>query len=422
MLKKQFLLLPALLLFGLSVYGQVPSAISGTILNKESQEPLPYASIRLKNHPIGTVSNDDGEFDFYIPKSKRSDTLSISFIGFNSYEIPLSSIGESVRIELAPSVNVLDEVLLTEKSPLDYIKMALDRIPENYPQEPYESVAYYREKFIENGAVINKEEGVFKTYYPAASDSSKNQHQLLLYRPEENPQQFQFMREWYVAKQEKRRKKAIKKGEEYDEEEFDDEIDLDLGGPESVIDLDINNDNDRDSYINPKYFSKYEYSFGEETWLNGERLVTILFKSKKKIDHKRDSGRILINAEDYAIVSIEQTGKFSIPFIVKPILFVVGLKIGNPEFSTVTNYQKFDGKWYPELFRWDANVKLTKKHAFDPNENSDINIGQVFFINELRSEAAPIADEDVFDADEDMDVQVKNDMGLNWQGLNVIKD
>ena len=409
-----------IVLISLSAFSQVPSAISGIVLNKDNQEPLPYASIRLKNHPIGTVSNDDGEFDFYIPKSKRIDTLSISFIGFNSYEIPLSSIEQFLQIELSPSVNVLDEVLLTEKSPLDYIKKALERIPENYPQDPYQSLAYYREKFIENGAVINKEEGVFKTYYPTAGDSSKNQHQLLLYRPEENPQQFQFMREWFTAKQEKRKKKAIKKGEEFEEEEYDNDIDFDLGGPETVIDLDINNE--RDNYLNPKYFSKYEYSFGEETMLNGERIVTILFKARKKIDHKKDLGKILINTEDFAIVSIEQTGKFSIPFMIKPILFVIGLKIGNPEFSTVINYQKYNDKWYPELFRWDAHVKLTKKHTFDPNENSEINIGQVFFINELNSEAIPISSENIFDPEEEMDQQVQNDMGLDWKGLNIIKD
>lgn len=420
MFKRRLLLLLGTGIVSLSLHSQVTNAISGTILNKESQEPLPYASIRLKNHPIGTVSNDDGEFDFYIPKSKRNDTLSISFIGFNSYEIPLSAISSFLQIELSPNVNVLDEVLLTEKNPLDYIKRALERIPENYPQDPYQSLAYYREKFIENGAVINKEEGVFKTYYPTAGDSSKNEHQLLLYRPEQNPQQFQFMREWYMAKQEKRKKKAIKKGEEFEEEEFDSDIDLDLGGPESVIDLDINNE--RDSYLNPKHFSKYEYRFGEDTWLNGERLVTILFKAKRKIDHKKDSGKILINTEDYAIVSIEQTGKFSIPFIVKPILFVIGLKIESPEFSTVINYQKFDEKWYPELFRWDANVRLTKKHTFDPNENSDINIGQVFFINELNSEAVPISSENAFDSSEEMDEQVHNDLDLDWNGLNIIKD
>ncbi len=228
------------------------------------------------------------------------------------------------------------------------------------------------------------------------------------------------MREWFEKKQEKRKKKAIKNGEEFDEDEYDTDIDMDLGGPETVIDLDINNE--RDNYLDPKHFSKYEYSFGEETWLNGERLVTILFKAKRKIDHKKDEGKILINTEDYAIVSIEQKGKFSIPFIVKPILFVVGLKIGNPTFSTVINYQKFEGKWYPELFRWDANIMLTKKHTFDPNENSDINIGQVFFINELSGEALPVPEEKVFDSSEDMENQVFNDLNLEWNGLNIIKD
>lgn len=402
------------------LYAQDNSVITGKIINGEDKEPLPFASIRLKNHPIGTISNEEGEFDFYIPKSKRNDTLNISFIGFNSYEVPLVNIDRELEIILTPSSNVLDEVILTEKNPLDYIKKALERLPENYPQDPYQSIAYYREKFIENGAVINKEEGVFKTYYPKAGDSAKNQHQLLLYKPEENPQQFQFMREWFEAKQEKRRKKAIKKGEEFDEEEYDSDMDMDFGGPETVIDLDINNE--RDNYLNPKYFKKYEYSFGDETSLNGERLVTINFKAKKTIDHKKDAGKILINTEDYAIVSIEQSGKFSIPFIVKPILFVIGLKIQNPTFNTVISYQKYKDKWYPQLFRWDAKIKLTKRHTFDPNENSDINIGQVFFINELDSIASPISEAQRFDENEDMDGQIYNDLNLEWGELNVIKD
>jgi len=402
------------------IFAQDNSVITGQIINGEDKEPLPFASIRLKNHPIGTISNENGDFDFYIPKSKRNDTLSISFIGFNSYEVPVRNIDRVLSIVLTPSTNVLDEVILTEKDPLDYIRKALERLSENYPQNEYQSIAYYREKFIENGAVINKEEGVFKTYYPNTGDSAKNQHQLLLYKPEENPQQFQFMREWFEEKQEKKRKKAIRKGEDFDEEDFDSDMDMDFGGPETVIDLDINNE--RDNYLNPKHFKKYEYSFGDETSLNGERLVTINFKAKRTIDHKKDAGKILINTEDYAIVSIEQTGKFSIPFIVKPILFVIGLKIESPTFKTAISYQKYKDKWYPQLFRWDAKVKLTKKHTFDPNENSDINIGQVFFINQLDSIATPIQESHLFDEEEDMGEQVFNDINLQWGELNIIKD
>jgi hypothetical protein len=228
------------------------------------------------------------------------------------------------------------------------------------------------------------------------------------------------MREWFEAKQEKRRAKAIKKGEEFDEEEYDSDMNIDFGGPETVIDLDINNK--RDSYLDPKHFNKYDYSFGDETSLNGERIITINFKARRSIDHKKDSGKILINTEDYAIVSIEQTGKFNIPFIVRPILFVIGLKIENPTFNTVISYQKFKEKWYPQLFRWDAKIKLTKKHTFEANEDSDINVGQVFFINEVDSLGTPIDEPKRFEADEDMGEQVFNDLNLEWGALNVIKN
>ena len=114
-----------------NIFAQDNSVITGKVINGEDKEPLSFASIRLKNHPIGTISNENGEFDFYIPKSKRNDTLNISFIGFNSYEVPLTGINRELEIVLTPSSNVLDEVILTEKNPLDYIKKALERLPEN---------------------------------------------------------------------------------------------------------------------------------------------------------------------------------------------------------------------------------------------------------------------------------------------------
>lgn len=404
----------------ISIFSQNKNVVSGIINNKETGEPLPFASITLKNYPIGTISNENGVFDFFIPQSKQNDTITISFIGFNSYEIPISSVKDKLNINLNPSNNLLDEVVLSPLSPLDYIKRALKYLSINYPQNPYQSIAYYREKFIENGAIINKDEGIFKTFYPNPSDTIKNQHQLLLYNPAKDPQQFQFMREWIEKKEAKERKKADNKGETYDEDEYDGTIDMDLGGPESVIDLDINHD--KDNYLNPKYFMKYEYTFGDETILNDERLITIHFKAKRKIDHMKDSGKILISKESFAIVLIEQTGKFSIPFIVRPILFAVGLKIGNPTFSKVIQYQKFNDIWYPKLFRWDANIKLTKRHSFEANENSKINIGQVFSINKLDSITTPISKDKRFDTSENMENQVYNDLNISWDQMNIIKD
>lgn len=409
-----------LLLFSTFIFSQNKSVISGTVLNKENNEPLPFASIVLKNYPIGTISNENGEFDFYIPKSKQNDTIAVSFIGFHSYEIPVNIAQGGLKITLQPSSNILDEVVISPLSPLDYIKKALENLQENYPQEPYQTIAYYREKFIENNEIINKKEAVIKTYYPIPNDTVKNQHQLLLFRQAENPKQFQFMREWIEKKSAKEKKKAIKKGEEINEEDYDGDIEISFGGPESVINLDINHR--KDNYLKPKHFKKYEYSFGEETSLNGEQIITINFKAKRKIDHIRDRGKILISKENYAIILIEATGKASLPLMVKPILFILGLKIQSPLFEKTVRYQQYKGKWYPKLFRWDANVKLTKRHTFSANEHSEINIGQIMFINKIDTVATPIAKNKLFDANEDMEDQVHNDINISWEGMNIIKD
>jgi len=103
-------------------YSQDKSVVSGIITNIEDNSPLPFASVTLKNYPIGTLSNENGEFDFYIPKSKQIDTIQVSFIGFNNYEIPITSNLNDLKIKLQPSNEVLDEVVLSELSPLEYIK------------------------------------------------------------------------------------------------------------------------------------------------------------------------------------------------------------------------------------------------------------------------------------------------------------
>jgi hypothetical protein len=99
----------------------------------------------------------------------------------------------------------------------------------------------------------------------------------------------------------------------------------------------------------------------------------------------------------------------------------LGLRISNPQFSTTINYQKYKDIWYPNLFRWDAKVNLTKKHMFDPNENSDINVGQVFLINKIDSVGIPIPKDKLFDSGEDLENQIYNDINLQWNELNIIK-
>jgi uncharacterized membrane protein len=64
-----------------------PNEIKGVIKNAAGQ-PLPYASIRVKDTAAENLSNGKGEFKFEIPQG--SEVLIISAKGYKSQEIPIT--------------------------------------------------------------------------------------------------------------------------------------------------------------------------------------------------------------------------------------------------------------------------------------------------------------------------------------------
>ncbi len=84
--------------------------LSGKVVDKEN-DPLPGASVLIKETKQGTSTDFNGLFQFKV--SQGSYTLSISFIGFKTIEktVVLSE-NTSVEIILVSEENVLDEVLV----------------------------------------------------------------------------------------------------------------------------------------------------------------------------------------------------------------------------------------------------------------------------------------------------------------------
>src|SRR5664279_3934767 len=63
--------------------------ITGKIVDDETSEPLPFATIALKNKGKGTVTNINGDFGLKITSDFYSDTLSVSYLGYQGREIPV---------------------------------------------------------------------------------------------------------------------------------------------------------------------------------------------------------------------------------------------------------------------------------------------------------------------------------------------
>ncbi|WP_405570682.1 carboxypeptidase-like regulatory domain-containing protein [Winogradskyella sp. Asnod2-B02-A] len=90
--------------------------LKGIVLDSISHETLPYASLVIKNKNNGVYSNEDGTYNFNIPKASAKDTLIISLIGYYNKKIAVTHIldrtQEDLNIQMLPKVESLDEVLI----------------------------------------------------------------------------------------------------------------------------------------------------------------------------------------------------------------------------------------------------------------------------------------------------------------------
>jgi len=122
--------------------------LSGRVLDKESKEPLPYASIGLKGHPFGTVSNSLGEFDFHIPPLLIDQTMVISMVGYINYSAEVSVLlKEDINVILLERSNtILSELVVADSlSGGDILQISIRRMEGNYPATPYLVDGFYRD-------------------------------------------------------------------------------------------------------------------------------------------------------------------------------------------------------------------------------------------------------------------------------------
>ncbi len=104
---KKFLL-PIFLLFSLAVISQ--SKVGGVVID-ETGEPVAFANVIFKNSTEGTTTDDNGRF--YMEADNTYETLTVSFIGFETQEIQLTSkVNYNMEIKLLESSQQLNEVII----------------------------------------------------------------------------------------------------------------------------------------------------------------------------------------------------------------------------------------------------------------------------------------------------------------------
>ncbi len=69
---------------------QAQTIINGTIVNEDG-EPLSYCKVGIDKTSIGTLSSEEGTFSISIPVKYESDSLKVSFVGYEDLFISIES-------------------------------------------------------------------------------------------------------------------------------------------------------------------------------------------------------------------------------------------------------------------------------------------------------------------------------------------
>lgn len=124
------------------------STITGTLLDKETGEPVVNASVTIQGTSIGNITNKDGEFRLHLPDSLRDGFLSFSHLGYVAQNVEAAMLtGCDNILSLEPKIVPLQEVLIRLVEPKKLLREMLKRREENYSLVPVHLTTFYREEF-----------------------------------------------------------------------------------------------------------------------------------------------------------------------------------------------------------------------------------------------------------------------------------
>lgn len=137
------------------------------MLDSETGEPVVFATVRLKGKALGVISNKDGGFQVPLEFQQKGEALVISCMGYETKTIAFGELkyNELNQVNLQPSLFELNEATVEGRrrrrpTAKQIIRYALQRIPENYSQTPFDIIGYYRDYQYKDEDYINLNEAL----------------------------------------------------------------------------------------------------------------------------------------------------------------------------------------------------------------------------------------------------------------------
>jgi hypothetical protein len=249
--------------------------VTGIIVDDETNEPLPFATIALKNTGKGTISNNNGEFGLKITTSMIADTLSISYLGYTGREIPLlQAPGNNFTISMKREYISIPEIIIRNQIPQEIINKTRLAIPHNFGNSPAFMTGFYREGVLKKNELQTYSEAILQIYKSAYSGTLLGD-QIKAYKSRK------------IENTDRRDTLAVRLKAGLS-------TCLELDGARNLFD-----------FLSAESMADYSYRMTDIVTYDNETAYVIEFEQHENIDMPLYKGTIYINTADYGILHTE---------------------------------------------------------------------------------------------------------------------
>lgn len=273
--------------------------LRGQIIDQTSEEPVPFANLKLNNFNYGTSTNLEGRFELKLNTDRFSgdNQLSISCIGYKTLIFRLLEVNHSTyqTIILEQQENNLDDVIVRssraarkENNQAKTILMdAIKSIPSNRGKTNYLAKSFYRHYCKEDEDYVRLTEAAIDIYqYKKGGDFVQVPEQKLQFDLNQMRRSFDYTS---FAK---------------------------LSHPPISLNFLLSNDLTHYEFHNPirRNLDSYQFIVADTTSLDNEPVIVIAFEPKNPGRLKLNySGKLFINLLDKAIIrtDIKEVQAFS---------------------------------------------------------------------------------------------------------------
>lgn len=311
--------------------------LSGLVIDSATQSPLHYAHIACPETGEGTITDDSGSFKLILSDAVLSKTITVSFVGYQTFRKSISGNENALVIKLSPQTTMLKEIEVTPPDALNLIRSAIARIKENHGG-PRLLTCFYRMETKNRDKYIQISEAAFE----------------LNQRPGEYNQI-----------------KILRAREAEDDKAFNG-VGMGLGTPISAarnFDFTMNLES---SFLSAKNLKKHNFFYEGITTVNGVEVHEISF-DQKKIKQALFHGKIYLQTSSLAFINVtyglspKGVAHFNIGNAAeRAAMKLLNINIEVQAYSETINYRRFGDKWYPDHIIREEKVRVnSRRYNFD---------------------------------------------------------